>query len=147
MYLFKGVGKMLVALIIFAIIIGAVFYGVHMFQRSTADFRGETSQIEKTKANADYRIAQYDHFYDLCASVRTLESKIGNMQDELSETEGEQRETVLSTSITASKNKRAELIESYNADARKEATSGQFKASDLPYELDINEEETICESY
>lgn len=40
---------------------------------------------------------------------------------------------VLKTSITASKNIRAELMESYNADARKKATRGQFRASNLIY--------------
>lgn len=122
-------------------------YGFGFLQRGTADFRGETGQIEQTKANSSYRIASYDNFYDSCASVQSLESKIINMKEELEETEGKQRETVLNTSITASKNKRAELIASYNADARKEATQGQFRASDLPYELDENEEETTCEAY
>lgn len=42
-------------------------YGFGFLQRGTADFRGETGQIEQTKANSDYRIAQYDHFYDACA--------------------------------------------------------------------------------
>lgn len=120
-------------------------YGFGFLQRGTADFRGETGQIEQTKANSDYRIAQYDHFYDLCASVRSIESKINNMEEEVEESEG-QRETTLKTSITASKNKRDELIESYNADARKEDTRGNFRASDLPYEIDKNEEETVCEA-
>lgn len=123
-------------------------YGFGMLQRGTADFRGETSQIEQTKADANYRIASYDHFYDLCAGVQSLESKISNMVDELEITgDDTQRKTVLNTSITASKNKRAELIATYNADARKEATRGQFKASELPYELFESEESTICESY
>src|SRR5699024_6135465 len=108
----------------------------------TADFRGEKGEIEQSRADADYRINAYDQFNDKCAGIQTLESKITNLSDELEETEDEQRKSVLNTSITASKNKRAELINDYNADARKEATRGQFKASDLPYEIDINEEET-----
>lgn len=138
---------MILSILILVTVFLVAVYGFGFLQRETADFRGETGQIEQTKANSDFRIASYDHFYDTCASVRSLESKISNMQEELEETEGTQRETVLKTSITASKNKRVELIESYNADARKEATRGQFRASDLPYELDINEEETICEAY
>ena len=126
-----------------AIILAAV-YGGGLMQRMTADFRGETGQIEQTQADADYRISAYDQFYDKCAGIQTLESKITNLSDELEETEDEQRKSVLNTSITASKNKRAELINDYNADARKEATRGQFKASDLPYEIDINEEGTAC---
>lgn len=121
-------------------------YGFGFLQRETADFRGETEQIENTQADGDYRMAAYNHFYDMCAGVQSTESKISNMEDELEVTESEQRTTVLTTSITAAKNKRAELIAEYNADARKEATAGQFKASDLPYELNENEEETICEA-
>lgn len=122
-------------------------YGFGSLQRGTADFRGETGQIEKTKANSSYRIASYEHFYDLCAGVQSIEGKIKNMEEELSGEDKGQRETVLKTSITASKNKRAEMISKYNGDARKEATSGQFKSSDLPYELNVEGEKTSCEAY
>lgn len=139
-----GIGLLLAIVSAFLIAV----YGFGFLQRETADFRGETGQIEETKANSSYRIASYNKFYDKCASIQSLESKINNMQDELDETKAEsQRETVLNTSITASKNKRSELIASYNADARKEDTEGQFRASDLPYKIDENEEETICEAY
>ena len=66
------------------------------------------------------------------------------MEDEL-ETADKERATILNASITASKNKRSEMIASYNADARKEDTQGQFKASDLPYKINENEERTLCE--
>lgn len=143
--------KDLLAALITTMTIAIIFlvsvYGVGNLQRLTADFRGETGQIEKTKANSNYRIASYEKFYNKCASVESLESKINNMQDELETVEEDtQRKTILNSSITASKNKRAELIASYNADARKEATQGQFRDSDLPYKL--NEEDiTSCESY
>lgn len=143
----KVVLPILATILAVALLFLIAVYGFGFLQRETADFRGETGVIEQTKANSSFRIAAYDSFYDACANVRSLESKIVNMQEELDGTEAEQRETVLKTSITASKNKRAELIESYNADARKEATRGQFRASDLPYELDENEEVTICEAY
>lgn len=141
--LLSTIAALLAAVLFFLVAV----YGFGFLQRGTADFRGETGQIEQTKANSNYRIAAYDNFYDACASVRSIESKIANMQEELENTSEAQRKTVLNTSITASKNKRAELIESYNADARKEATRGQFRASDLPYELDENAEVTICEAY
>lgn len=130
-----------------AVLLIVSIYGFGFLKRATADFRGETDKIEQTKASGDYRIASYDHFFDTCASIQSIESKIINMEEELESVESEQRKTVLNTSITASKNKRADLIASYNADARKEATRGQFRASDLPYEINENEEETICEAY
>lgn len=143
----RTLGLVLASLLTIAALFLIAVYGFGFLQRETADFRGETDQIEQTKANSNYRIAAYDHFYDLCGSVQSIESKIGNMQDELEGADSAQRETVLNTSITASKNKRAELITSYNADARKEATQGQFKASDLPFELSEEGEKTVCESY
>jgi len=128
------------------VILLAIIYGGGLLQRMTADFRGETSQIEQTEADSDYRISAYDQFYDKCASVQSIESKIRNLEEELENTDDKQRQSILKTSVTASKNKRAEMIQSYNADARKEDTRGKFKASDLPYELNENEEETICQA-
>lgn len=133
-----------IVLIITTILVSV--YGGGFLQRMTADFRGETSQIEQTQADANYRISAYDQFYDKCSGVQSLESKIKNLTGELEATDEEKRKSVLNTSITASKNKRAEMINEYNADARKEATRGQFRASDLPYELSEDEEETSCES-
>lgn len=133
-----------------AILVAGIFlvivYGFGGLQRGTADFRGETSEIEQTKANGSYRIAAYEKFFDKCAGIQSLESKIDNMEEELEDAD-KQRVTVLNASITASKNKRSEMIASYNADARKEDTQGQFKASDLPYKIDENEGRTLCEAY
>lgn len=140
----RGIGVGVFILVAIAVVFLIAVYGFGFLQRETAEFRGETGQMEDTKANSDYRIASYDDFYDVCSSVQSIEGKIKNMEEELEETDDKQREATLKPSITASKNKRVELIKSYNADARKEATKGQFRASDLPYELDENEEETVC---
>lgn len=142
----KNILTVLLALLATVVMIFVVIYGGGFLKRGTADFRGETKQIEQTKANSNYRIAQYEHFYNSCASVQSIESKIKNMSDELEETEDTQRRDILSASITASKNKRAELISKYNADTRKEGTMAQFKSSELPFSLN-EEENTLCEIY
>lgn len=143
----KGILGALITTLTIVVLFSVSVYGLGSIQRFTADFRGETGQIEKTKANSSYRIAAYEKFYNKCASIESLESKINNMQDELETAEGDtQRKTILNSSITASKNKRAELIASYNADARKEATQGQFRDSNLPFKLNEGDI-TSCESY
>ena len=141
----KPILTIILSLIGVAVLFLVITFGFGSLQRWTADFRGETKQIEQTEANENYRISAYDQFYDRCASVQSIESKIKNLEDELAETDEKQRQSILKTSITASKNKRAEMMQKYNADARKEDTRGKFKASDLPYELNENEEETVCE--
>lgn len=133
-----------VALVLAIAIASMWIFGWGFFQRSTADFRGKTEQIEKTKANADFRIAAYDHFYNLCAAVQSEEATIRALEKELKRGPSESRVEQIYASITANEATRAENINQYNADAKKEATIGQFKASDLPYELNVNAEETKC---
>lgn len=109
----------------------------------TAPFRGHVEKEERVQSG-DYRISAYDQFYDLCSSVQADEDRINNLEDEL-ETAAEDRAAQVKTTITAVKNSRSGKIREYNADARKEGTRGQFRSSDLPYELD-NDEETTCEA-
>lgn len=122
----------------------AAVYGHGWFVDHTADRSGRTQVKQQINGNGGYRIAAYDHFYDLCADVQTDESNISNTQSELKVTTDQGRKLQLLTNLGAQRNKRAGDINQYNADARKSATLGQFKASDLPYQLNLNEETTTC---
>lgn len=138
------------AIFVVAILIASMaIFGWGFFQRSTADFRGKTGQIEQTKANPDYRISAYDHFYDLCASIQAEEDQIGNIQKRPAggTTNGGFTQQQKDSILLAHQNSRAELIREYNADARKADTLAHFRASDLPYEIDIDNEETTCSAY
>lgn len=133
--------------LVVVLIIGAMYlFGFGLFQRGTADFRGGTEQIEKTKGSGDYRIASYDHFFNLCASVQSKEATIDALEKELSRKPdpSESRTEQIYAAITANEAIRAETINQYNVDAKKEATVGQFRASNLPYELNANAKETQC---
>lgn len=134
------------AVILLILIVAMWIFGWGLFQRGTADFRGKTEQIEKTKANADYRIASYDHFFNLCASVQSKEATIKALEKELERkpAPSQSRTEQIYASITANEAIRAETINQYNVDAEKTATVGQFRASNLPYELNVNTEETRC---
>lgn len=134
-----------VCAVVVLIVVGLVgVYGFGWFQRGTADFRGRTNQINQVNGNGSYRIAAYDHFYDLCAGVQTDEARIASTQRDLKLTTDPARKMQLEANLSAQQNTRAGDINQYNADARKAATEGQFRASDLPYQLDINAEETTC---
>lgn len=116
-----------------AILAGGVLaatYGTGWLQRLTANFRGETSQIEKIHARGDYRIAAYDTFYDRYESIEALEQQICTMRD--ADLPGDQA----SVNEIALSNQRINLIAKYEADARKEDTKANFLASDLPYQID-----------
>lgn len=128
------------------VIVGAMWiFGFGLFQRSTADFRGETAEREQVFADANYRIASYDKFFDICASVQSKEDQISNLEMELDlTTPSASREERIYSSITALRNSRAELIRGYNADASKTDTRANFLASNLPFNLNTNTEETTC---
>ncbi|MEK7620795.1 MAG: hypothetical protein AAB395_00385 [Patescibacteria group bacterium] len=139
-----------IAIFLVAILIASMqIFGWGFFQRSTADFRGKTGQIEQTKANPDYRIAAYDHFYDLCGSIQAEEDQIGNIQKRPASgtTAGGFTQQQKDSILLAHQNSRAELIRQYNADARKADTLAHFRASDLPYQIEIDNEETTCSAF
>lgn len=134
-----------VTALIVAVVLAAMWvFGWGWFSRATADFRGETNVTEQIHADGDYRITAYDKFFDLCAAVQSSESSIANLEAELETDPSDDRVEQLNASITAQRNNRSELITQYNADASKADTRANFLASDLPYQLDEDNEETQC---
>lgn len=135
-----------IAAVIVVVLIAGVMWvgGFGLFSRATANERGKTDVRERTVADGQYRIAQYDHFWDLCGAVQSTEDAIANTETELAAKPSEERAEQLRANLTAQRNQRAELINQYNADARKAGTAGQFRDSALPYQLDKKAEATTC---
>lgn len=123
--------------LVVVVAVGAMWvFGFGFFQRSTAEFRGRTGQIERTRADANYRIANYDWFFTQCGAVRAQEAR---MRIFAADTTSEGR-----TNLRAVEANRASLIEEYNARATQEDTAGHFRSSHLPYQLSTDDEETRC---
>lgn len=140
--IFGGIGALGIFGIVVASIFGLALLGVWLnseFSILTAETRGETGVREKTVADPDYRIAAYEEFYDKCAAIKAVEQQIDTMQA----TKGLPKNQK-STNILALTNQRNTLIQQYNADSRKAGTRGQFRASDLPYQIDTTQEHTSC---
>lgn len=100
----------------------------------TAPIEGKVGAQEQIQS-APHRIAAYNHFFDLCAGVRTDEVSLDAQLEQLQVTTDEFQRARVQTNITGLKGHRAGLIEEYNANARKDYTEGQFRDSDLPYQL------------
>lgn len=141
--LFGGLAILLV--LVFA---SMAIFGWGFLARGTAEFRGETGVRERVVADPDYRIASYENFYDLCASIQAKEDAAALTEAQLAVPEVKadpQRKAELDEYVLALRTQRAELIRRYNADARKEDTRANFLASDLPYQIDM-EGSTTCEN-
>lgn len=132
----KSKTLMYVTLAVVAILaVTAIGFGIRWV---IAPMRGATEAREHTVGDGAYRLAHYDEFYDKCSAVQALEDQIATARSDRSLPKDQR-----ATNVMALTNQRASLIRAYNADARKEDTAGAFRADDLPYQLDPNEE-TRC---
>jgi hypothetical protein len=110
----------------------------------TADLRGATEAREQTVGSGDFRLAAYEHFFGLCTSVQAQEGRTDALELELEGPVTPARESQVRASLTAVRAQRSELIAEYNQDALAQYTRGQFRDEDLPYQLDNDNEETLC---
>ena len=135
------------AVAVFAVLAlgAAIYFAVLLIGLVTADFRGHVSAVNKTRGSGTYRIAQYDHFFDLCAAVQSTEGQIASQKQELAFPDGDTaRKAQIRENLSALSASRFSLIVQYNADAAKSYTAGQFRSSQLPYHLDPTQETTTC---
>jgi hypothetical protein len=136
-----AIWSLIIVLVVF--VIGT--FGFGWFQQKSANFRGETQKRNQVEGNGAYRIAAYDHFFDLCTSVQSFEATINALNDEYKDpaTTAERKEQIRGA-LTANKAGRNTTIVQYNNDANRSYTTGQFKDSHLPYQLDSTVKETSC---
>lgn len=144
-WLFGSILGLIVAILI---ITGLTVGGIYLFgtvSNKTANFRGNVGVKNKTLADPNYRIANYNQFFDTCAQVQTMETRIQTARDALAHDQKGSFDAYRDRqNLDAAIAQRAELINQYNADSAKSYTTAQMKASSLPPRLDITAEETQC---
>ena len=94
---------------------------------------GPTGQLEARQdiLSGDTRIAAYNHFYNLCASIQGNEGQIDELEATLETISDDNRDRIL-VSIAGVRGARHQAIAQYNADASKDYTIGQFLDLELP---------------
>lgn len=121
-------------------LIAGIVFGIRWV---TAPVKGKLQAREQINSGS-FRIAAYNHFFDLCASVQTKEQTIVALEQELATKPTADRRSQIEASITANRAGRADDINTYNADAHKSYTIGQFRSSGLPFTLYPTTKETAC---
>ena len=120
------------------LLIGGCVAGSWAYRYYTAPIEGRVGAQEQIQS-APSRIVNYNHFFDLCAAIQGHEGNIDAAQGQLGQgLRDDERERVIQT-IAGLKGQRVRSIAQYNADARKNYTAGQFRDSDLPYQLAAND--------
>lgn len=127
--------------LVLALITGVVV-GVYFIKYNTADIRGRIEANEQLNS-AEFRIAAYEHFFNLCASVETLEDSLVSQESLLDNAETVKERTRVRSNIAGMEGQRARAINQYNVDVDKGYTLAQFMDNDLPFKLNI-ESETNC---
>lgn len=94
--------------------------------------RGEAHIAIQSGSN---RIAQYNKFFNICASVQSLEDRIDQQTEALKQATNPTDQQRIRDNLAGIRGLRSEAINQYNADASKDYTDGQFRSSRLPYQL------------
>ena len=90
--------------------------------------------------SAPSRIAAYNHFFDACSAVQGLDVAIDTQFDQLGQTTDNKDRSRIQSNIAGVTAERSRAVAKYNTDARKDYTIGQFRDSDLPYQLPLTHE-------
>lgn len=85
--------------------------------------------------SAASRIPNYDHFFNLCASVQKAEAGLDAQYGALDGAESVKERERIRANIAGLQVARLGGIYQYNVDARKDYTKGRFRDSDLPWDL------------
>jgi len=131
-------------------IIGGVLFvvlligGPFAWRWITAEPKGALEAREQTLGDGDFRLQAYDYFFGLCGTVQSQEDRIDALNQELATNPSQGRVEQINASLTAVRAGRSEAINEYNNASTGEYTRGQFRDSDLPYQLDQNDEDTEC---
>lgn len=140
----KAVGAIIAGLLIIFIIWIAVF-GTRV---GLAPFIGR-GNAEITIQSSSMRISAYNHFFNLCASIQANEHAIDAQTTALATATNADDKSRINQNIAALNANRGRGISTYNADAAKDYTIGQFRDSGLPYSIsdeayEPNGEKTSC---
>ncbi|MFJ2007048.1 hypothetical protein [Streptomyces chartreusis] len=139
----RAVGYSILGIVVLAVLTLIAIFAFGGVSQLTAGFRGETDKKNRTEGNGAFRVASYEEFFDLCASVQTAEQQLVALQEELEAKPSAERAEKIRTSMTAVKASRAESISTYNSKATQEHRVA-FQDADLPYKLNVTDQETQC---
>ena len=138
------------ALLILGVVLAiAIIPSIWAIRYFTAGVRGEIGKVEQIQS-AGSKIANYNYFFDLCASIQGHEAALDAMKEQFDNVGDEEERYRILANIAGIQSQRLRSIYQYNVDARKDYTIAEFRDSDLPYQLEDNEyrkgERTSCGS-
>jgi len=108
----------------------------------TAEFKGR-AEAERQIESAGSRIANYEHFYDLCATIQGNEASLAAQRAAMAGAPADEQARYRAN-IAGIEAQRRRNIARYNQDANKSYTRARFLGEDLPRRINANQENTVC---
>lgn len=134
--------KILVAVVVAGVLLTLGGYAWKYIMAPVAGRANAEWKIE----SADSRIANYNKYFDQCATIQGYESAIEVQQATLATATEAADKSRIQTVIAGIKAQRSRAIAQYNADVRKVYTDARFKDSSLPSQIDDSYQgsKTVC---
>jgi hypothetical protein len=121
------------------VLVGALAFGIWVVRVQSSDVKG-AGDAEIIKNEAKNRIRAQEGFEDKFAAIVTADKNLTLTAEALAKEPGNQK---LSVELTGQKMVCNDAVGRYNADARK-FSKEDFKAADLPDQIDPNDPATNC---
>jgi hypothetical protein len=124
------------ASITIGVLLAIYFVSIYVFGSAsifTAPFRGQVEKANQVEGQGEYVVAAHDKFYRLCSDIQAKQQNIKVLEEA-----GEE------DAVTANKVQLNEMVSEYNADAANNYTKGQFRADELPWKINAEEEVESC---
>lgn len=129
----------LVWVLVIIVVVALVGIAGWAFKVATSDVKGR-GDAQVIKNSAVNRIGQQEGFEDRYAEVKSADEKIDVLAEAAKK---DPKDIIASTNLTGAKSYCIQVSAEYNAQARK-FTAAQFRAEDLPYEIDKANPATDC---
>lgn len=127
---------LIVAFIVFGLVVYAVLWGLGVV---SAPIKGKGDAF-KQKESANNRIAAQATFEDLYVDIKATDAKLAPAKQAL---KADPKSQVKQTQFTGLQNYCLDVVADYNAEARK-YLAADFRSTDLPYEIDMQDPSTDC---
>lgn len=135
---FKTVG----GIVLLVVVIIAMSAGGWAWRYYTAPIEGRVAAEEQIES-ANSRIANYEHFFDLCVVAQTRQEALSVQQSLLESAESDKERARIRANVAGLEAQLSRAVNQYNVDVQKSYTMARFKSADLPYELNKNQS-IIC---
>ena len=136
----KGIGWVGILVVVVLVVFGGIGIGVWAFNVGTSDVKG-IGDAERMKNDARNRINAQENFEQLYQGIVSADQKLNVTADALATKPDDLK---LGTELIGQKHFCLGLVSEYNAKARS-FSQQDFRAVDLPHEIDQSAEKTDCE--